>query len=155
MTDDLKSAVKKLKSLSPQLNKATDEANRIIAEVEKFLNEECSIGIPAQVAIDWEQPSPKKTTYKNLAYARIDGKFRLCIQWVSVTEFTTQNNLVDEARKVEAETPLASCPRGERLAAFAELPNLLVAIAEAAESSIASATNSSKTVTEILSALKS
>ena len=47
----LPDAIASLRELSPQLNEATDEAAAVVSDVEKFLNEECSIGLPVRVEI--------------------------------------------------------------------------------------------------------
>lgn len=99
---DLKAAIATIRELAPQLNDATDNANRVVAEVEAFLADECSLGLPVRIAIndiEW------------LAYCRVDGKFRIAV-----------------ATGAEL-TPFDQCPRGLKLAACAQLPELLKALA--------------------------
>src|SRR5687768_10043052 len=77
MTADLSAAIAKLRQLSPKLNHVTDEANQVVSMVERFLNEECRIGIPCAV-MAWAGDENDDTGF--LAYDRHGGRFRIVVQ---------------------------------------------------------------------------
>ena len=52
MTDELKRRMAKLREIAPRLNAATDQASKLVAQVEKFLVEELHIGVSAEVCYE-------------------------------------------------------------------------------------------------------
>ena len=155
-----KQSIERLRTLSPQLNESTDEANRVVAMVETFLNDECSIGLPAEVVVckvtkrietpsDNRYEDPKTTTaveYTTLNYERVDGTFRIAV------EVGLSHEGGDEWEQTSL-TPWASCPRSVKLATFPKLGDLLTEICESTEKAIEQTTETSKAVEEILGAL--
>src|SRR5687767_5355800 len=114
MTEALSDAVQKLRTLSPKLNAATDLATKAVARVEKFLNDECSIGLPAETRA-WIT----ETERVSLAYDRHESKFRILIRY--------EDPGSDEVRR---EVAWSEAPRGDKLATFAHLAKLLEEVAE-------------------------
>ena len=93
MTKELRDSIEKIRALAPKLNAATDAAQAIVTRVEAFLNDECSIGIPAEVGACFrrdfltadavedsdgnaEDASAPYERWWHLCYERVDGKFR-------------------------------------------------------------------------------
>lgn len=136
MTDELKHAVERLRALSPKLNKTTDDANRTVQTVEKFLVEECSIGLVAQV----DEPGYMgKSPYYQIGFDRLDGKFRIVVttvQWFSDDQKPVSQNADDADRYTEEVAAWASCPRAVKLRTLPLLPSLLEKLASEAEQAI-------------------
>jgi hypothetical protein len=81
MSKKLKKAFAALREIAPKLNDATSSANDAVEQVEKFLNEECSIGLPCWILAD-KIESDEGPTVRHLwlGYDRIDGKFRIAVE---------------------------------------------------------------------------
>lgn len=137
MNSDLSLAVSKLRSLSPQLNAAVVEADRVVALVERFLAQECSLGVEAEVPLHYNDKGKAVTL---LRYASVNGTFR-----ISVTHTDGSTHFVTR--------PWSECDRNQRLVSFSALPKLLIAVAKAVEQQIASTTSTVGTVGQIISAL--
>ena len=136
--ENVTESIERLRELAPKLNQATDEANRIVGLVERFLNEECSIGVPCEIEarvtdlrkVDRKAEALVETMY--LVYARVQGKYHLAVNTV------VERALGDSGQPrepVSANTKVwLSCSREEKLATFPKLPALMDRIAcEAAE----------------------
>src|ERR1700728_1843408 len=76
MTEKLTNSLVSLRTLSSRLNKATDEANEVVQAVEKFLNDECSIGIPLSITTHEDDDLDAEIA---LGYARCNGRFRIVV----------------------------------------------------------------------------
>lgn len=157
MTDNLLKSVQSLRKMAPQLNAATDEATGIVRRVEKFLNDECSIGIPALAGLpykservkfeDQDDAEPARHEMSSqLAYVRVDGKFCIAIQ-----RFICDDR--GEVRELDSR-PWLACPRHEKLESFHQLPDLLGSIACEAEKIALGTTETTKTVARLLSAIE-
>lgn len=131
MTQELRTSLKQLRDLAPKVNKAADDAARIIREVEELLKE-LNIGIPAEVVVSSVPKNAEVTEYTNLAYKRIDGKFRI---GVAIYQLTA---LPDNAQgwQVVSETPWLESPRDIKLASFDKLPDLIDVMVEEAGKAI-------------------
>lgn len=149
MTEDVCKSINQIRELSPKLNRATDKANEIVARVETFLNEECSIGIPALVLIDWEAVSTNAKRRKWLVYERIDGKFRIGVETDLVENAERANEQVTREDLVD----WSSCSRALKLEAFGRLPTLLRQIVEEVTRVTETTTGVAETVDEIVVAL--
>ena len=160
MTEKLNTSIRDLRKLAPKLNQATDKATAAVDRVEKFLNEELSIGLPVKVFVRYEVIEPlddgraqRKNIY--LSYDRVDGKFRIAIE----TRLETQDNVgvavVDDDSSEHCESIHAwvSCPRAVKLAAFERLPGLLSKLTDRAQEATEQTDATAKTVSEILAAL--
>lgn len=134
---DLSQAISKLRALSPQLNAAVVEADRVVALVERFLVDECGLGVEAEVPLKYND---KGKVVELLRYASVNGVFR-----VTVTHTDGSTHIV--AR------PWAECDRNQRLTSFTALPKLLIAVAKSVEQQIVSTTSTASTVGQIISAL--
>lgn len=134
---DLSQAITKLRSLSPQLNAAVIEADRVVALVERFLVQECGLGVEAEVPLHYNDKGKAVTLLK---YASINGTFRIAVTHTDgSTHFVTR--------------PWSDCDRNQRLISFAALPKLLIAVAKSVEHQIASTTSTAGTVGQIINAL--
>ena len=147
MTDELKEAIESLREISPKLNAATDDANRVVAMVEKFLGEECSIGVEAKVHIDEESLPDNESKDLWLHYCRIASKFQFAV------EVTVYNNGTDESRR-EYFGSWSQAPRALRLRTFPRIPKLLKEISETAKTTTKKVEESGKAVESVLKALK-
>lgn len=134
---DLSQAITKLRALSPQLNAAVIEADRVVALVERFLVKECGLGVEAEIPLHYNDKGKAVTL---LRYASFNGAFRIAVTNTDgSTHFVTR--------------PWSECDRNQRMVSFAALPKLLIAVAKAVESQIASTTSTAGTVGQIINAL--
>ena len=135
MTDELKRRMARLREIAPRLNAATDQASKLVAQVEKFLVEELHIGISAEVCYE-ELPAgidDDNQTLRirhSLAFGRGGGSFR-----IHVVRETVDVEDGASARKTLAQERILwpSCSRETKLKAFEKLPELLDKIIEEAE----------------------
>ncbi len=112
-TELLQEAVDQLRKMSVQLNEATDTATTTILRVEKFLNEECSIGMWGMV--DQNQPDPPENVA--IRYDRFESQFRILAQ-------------IRRGDEPVAFKPWVNCNRETKLKTFLMLPGLLNIIAK-------------------------
>ncbi len=134
---DLSQAIGKLRSLSPQLNAAAIEADRVVNLVERFLVNECGLAVEAEVPLHYNEKGKAVTL---LRYASSSGAFRICVTHTDgSTHFVTR--------------PWVECDRNQRIISFTALPKLLIAIAKAVEAQIVSTTQTANTVGQIINAL--
>ncbi len=114
MANAMQNALETIQKLVPQLNASTDEASRIISDVEKFL-EKNNVGIEAKGL-----PSPQSG--KVLCYTRVSGKFRIAVRF-----YEKGTDVAIDVR------PWLDCTRDDKLATFPCLTDLLVAISDRAK----------------------
>ena len=146
MSKKMKKAVAALREISPKLNDATNSANEVVEQVEKFLNEECSIGLPCWVLADKIESDEGPTTrHLWLGYDRVDGKFRIAVEQL-VEHAGRQENLGPQ--------PWASYPRDIKLTTLPKLPKLLDAIADEANRMASKNDVTVAAVQEILGAMR-
>jgi hypothetical protein len=150
MTEKKDSIVGELRQVSSQLNQATDDAAKMVAEVETFLNNECSVGVPASVEFAEDRSVAATPIKRYLSYARVNGKFRIAITSVA---FVVDEDGDDVQKELE---PIAwpSAPRDYKLASIAVMPELLKAIVSEAAMKIEKASGAVDAVSEVLSALR-
>ena len=157
MTDDIRNSLSQLRSLSPKLNKATDEATAVVAAVEKFLHEECSLGISTNVRA-WENDELRLY----LAYERVGGKFRIAIiedqPAYEIDEDENRRRTIDDAGdpawRTVATKAWAEAARVDKLRTFSELPTLLKMLASETASSIEQMEKTCETVQQVIGALE-
>jgi len=135
--DDLQLAVAKLRALSPKLNGAIDQAQRVVVQIENFLANECEVAIQADVPVIYNDKGVAVTL---LRYGRVDGKFR-----IALTATDGDARFVSRA--------WTECDRNEKLATFGALPKLVLAITKAVETQINATTQTTKTVGALMAAL--
>jgi hypothetical protein len=135
--DDLQMAVAKLRALSPKLNSAVDQAQRVVLQVEHFLAHECQVAIQAEVPVVYNDKGVAVTL---LRYGRVEGKFH-----IALTNTDGDSRFVSRA--------WTDCDRAEKLASFPALPKLLLAVTKAVETQINATTQTSNTVEALMSAL--
>ena len=155
MTMELRKSLDELRTLSPQLNKATDDANRVVQLVEKFLNDECRIGLRSYVTIWTDKPDHEQYLGIDdfagllLGYDRCGSAgFRIVIQRNEDKEESEGNKYI--AKDIR---PWAESARGDKLKSFPGIPQLLKKIVAEAEQAIASASKTSKAIDEMMAAL--
>src|SRR5437868_15537433 len=76
MVNDLRQAVNKLRALAPQLNNAVDEANRVVAVVERFLAQECHLGVEADIPVTYNDKGKATLLLK---YGPVEGSYRIAL----------------------------------------------------------------------------
>jgi hypothetical protein len=135
MTDELKRRMARLREIAPRLNAATDQASKLVAQVEKFLVEELRIGVSAEVTYE-ELPAGTDDDNRmlkirhSLAFGRGSGSFRIHVLRETIAE---GDGGVPPTILAQERMLWPSCPRETKLKAFEKLPELLDKIIEAAE----------------------
>lgn len=114
-TEVLKEAIDQLRTMSVQLNEATDVATATILRVEKFLNEECSIGMWGMV--EQKNETDPHSDYVAIRYDRYEGQFRIMA-------------LIRRGDDPVAFKPWVNCNRETKLKTFLMLPGLIRVIAQ-------------------------
>ena len=135
--DELQQAVAKLRSLSPKLNSAVEQAQRVVLQVEHFLAHECQLAVQAEVPVTYNDKGVAVTLMR---YGRVNGKFH-----IGLTQTDGDSRFVNRA--------WVDCDRSEKLASFPALPRLLLAITKAVETQISATSATSHTVSSLMSAL--
>jgi hypothetical protein len=125
----------RLREIAPRLNAATDQASKLVTQVEKFLVDELHIGVSAQVCYE-DVPSGiddddhALSIRHSLAFGRAGGSFRIHV----VTETAVVGDGSAPRTILSTEWTLwPSCSRETKLKAFEKLPMLLDKIIEEAE----------------------
>ena len=135
--DELQQAVAKLRTLSPKLNSAVEQAQRVVLQVEHFLAHECQLAVQAEVPVGYNDKGVAVTLMR---YGRVNGKFHIAL------------TLTDgDARFVSR--AWVDCDRNEKLASFPALPRLLLAVTKAVENQINSTSATTHTVSSLMAAL--
>lgn len=145
MTENLRSQIAHLRSLSPELNRVTDQAARLVSVVENFLSDECQFSIPAHVVMSRTDHPDGSDDETRLEYARLEGKFKLVVSQVS-------SDPAGESY-VQSKTAWSECPRDIKLWSIEHIPDLLVAIGKRIERTISSAGKASKNIEDLLLAI--
>jgi len=125
MSKKIHKSVEALRKIAPRLNEANAAADNVVTQVEKFLNEECSIGLPCWILADkLEINGDHCPQHLWLGYDRVNGRFRIMVE-----------RLVETAGKQEnlGPQPWTDCPRDVKLTTLTKLPRLLEHIAEEAK----------------------
>ncbi len=154
MVQSLLKSMQRIREATPVLNKATDEAQAIVARVEKFLDE-CSVGVHAHVQFSDEDVNEELSRQRSLSYERVDGKFRIAVTTTACLEIETDGDPYTKCMPDEDNPPVAwgSCPRHIKLASFGSLPGLLSRIAEEASGLSRKAGETTEAVKQILDEL--
>lgn len=135
--DELQQAVTKLRTLSPKLNSAVEQAQRVVLQVEHFLAHECQLAVQADVPVTYNDKGIAVTL---LRYGRINGKYH-----IGLTQTDGDSRFVSRA--------WVECDRNEKLASFPALPRLVLAVTKAVESQISATNATTHTITSLMSAL--
>jgi hypothetical protein len=149
------------------LNEATDEASRVVEMVETFLNDECSLGLAAEIVVDSidivipleddDEYTDRTETVKDftsLAYERYGPKFRIVVKEDRRFDRTADGGADDFQWQTVNCQPWASSPRAMKLETFPSLGDLLKEVSRKAEAAIESTVKTSKAVQELVQALK-
>jgi hypothetical protein len=123
--------------LSPKLNSAVDQDQRVVLQIEHFLAHECQVSIQAEVPVAYNDKGVAVTL---LRYGRVEGKFR-----IALTSTDGDSRFVSRA--------WTECDRSEKLSSFTFLPKLVLAVTKAVEEQINATTKTSKTVSTLMGAL--
>lgn len=167
MATELKKKLESLRAATAKLNASTDEAGRIIQQVERFLGEEMGIGISADTAYFLDEPyegddqdeagwidevgNPARPDVCHaLGYGRIGGKYRIHVITTLEGHKTNSHNGLTRHTTVLDRTPWASCPRDLKLTAFPVLPKLLERLADRAKELASQADSAAKTVEDLM-----
>ena len=153
MTKELREKMERLRAVAPKLNAATDEAAKVVDEVERFLGE-LSLGVAASAPNPFRSESWKDEDGARqyaadfrLAYGRCAGKLRIYVE----RDAYEVDDTGEWHRDIEKEAFVwSSRNRDEKLDAFAQLPALLDAIADRAESLTSKAAETAATVRGLL-----
>jgi hypothetical protein len=136
MNEALKSAAQKLRDRADELNTLTDEAARLVAEIEDFLGRTCSAGVTAYVPVravgitDGEGKYTGIDWFQSLGYERVGKRFRICV--------VTGDDFDPESCQT---TAWAECDRATKLDTLAKLPDLIHAVAESLQRRVDDARN--------------
>src|SRR2546423_9529540 len=97
MTDDLRKSIDTLRGVTSRMEAATAEAEHVVLMVEKFLNEECELGVavwsgaaehraPAAAAIGGGPGAVEAgaAAPQSLGDAKVGGRFRIAIPQIAV-----------------------------------------------------------------------
>ena len=153
MTENLRKSLDILRNISPELNKAMDDANRVVAVVEKFLTEECNIGISASVVFEDEALAKCKFRNIYLKYGRFSNRFCIHINKRIWETFHNDDGIEVQSEYDETNMAWESCPRALRLKAFKQLPQLLEKIVEETSAIISQTTGTADVVEQMMSPL--
>ena len=143
MAASLAEAVDKLRHSSARLNQLTDEASTIVKKVEDFLNEECSAGIFASVAILAPSLDKPDVASPYLEYRRFGQRYRIAV---------VSKSLFDDPES-ESVKSWSECPRDEKLRAIKKLPELIMEVAKELDEKIIDAEKTMATVSQVLRTL--
>ncbi|HYH65480.1 MAG TPA: hypothetical protein VD866_12360 [Urbifossiella sp.] len=136
--DPLKSSIDAIRANASQLNALTDHAGHVVQKVEEFLNEQCSVGVPAYVQFRGDGEDPEGTY---LAYRRVGPRYRIAIVEVDDRGDDTEHKAWSDS------------PRDLKLESFSKLPTLLAQVADRVKTMIDNTKESIKQVEESLRAL--
>jgi hypothetical protein len=156
-TNDIRGTIEALRAVAPQLNRATDEAAKLVQAIEAILGDELHVGITAESSeIDWSEEvdddGDRSRFATTLAYGRINGQFRFHVQVEKIA--LSGHGRLGHPVAVE-KTPWSSCDREMKLLSFEKLPELLGNIADDAIALHATAKANAATVRELMDALQS
>jgi hypothetical protein len=154
MSEEIYKSIDRLRKLSPTLNKATDEAKGVVKTVEKFLNEDCGIGLPTYLSIETKRPQGCTDDLDDFEGLSIGFDKVNEIHFGIVVQRNTSSEDESVPRHIEKNrTPWHMCPRAEKLKTLPYLPRLLETIADEAERSIKSVSEVKKTIDAMMKAL--
>lgn len=153
MTEELRTAIKRIREFSLKLNASTDEASHGIRQVELFLNEECSIGIPASIVYRDVSISKETTEFFALVYDRLNGKFQFLVRVEHEIKTQDTHGFAETVLKKIRETAWTQCPRHEKLESFKVLPDLLKEIRDLAAKAIEQTGKSAEALAQVLVAM--
>jgi hypothetical protein len=135
MTDELKRRMARLREIAPRLNATTDQASKLVMQVEKFLVDELHIGVSAQVCYEdvpagVDDDDRALSIRHSLAFGRVAGTFRIHVlmETAVLADGSSPRTVVSQERVL-----WPSCSRETKLKAFEKLPELLDKIIEEAE----------------------
>jgi hypothetical protein len=126
-------SISKLRELAPALNKACDDAAKIVQEIEDLLNKELNLGIQATVSVSSTDVTPERTEVIRLAHRRVKGRFRIAVVQATHLTYVDESQTLSEPWEEHEVTPWAECARDVKLETFARLPQLLEKIIKNAE----------------------
>lgn len=149
MSSELSKRFDALRAIAPRLDAVTDEATRIVTQVEQILTDDLHLGIPASVRLAAHRLGPDENDvqlerFEYLVFDRIGNKFRVALSIV-VTEM--EGDCEPQSREV---IPWPSCSREQKLRAFPALPRLLDEILRTAEAMAVQAEKTAEAIKEML-----
>lgn len=145
MTERLRDQIAHLKAITPQLHAVTDDAERLVQLIEKFLGEECKLGLTAHVSFDQHEWPDGTESCSRLAYGRIDAQYRLMIYTADIDQSGEENH--------SNRTAWVNCTREVKLDTIQHIRGLLDAIAQRISSTIKRTQESTVMLRELLQGL--
>jgi hypothetical protein len=139
-TSSLRESLVSLKALSQRLNKASDNAADTVRLIETYLNDDCSIGIPAHVCV-LKYGEDDSAAGRYLEYRRVGQKFRIAV---------VEADRDGEDRDVKA---WSDCSREIKMQAYTKLPCLLARITAAVKNQVELTENATSEVIDQLQGL--
>jgi hypothetical protein len=138
MSTELGQSLSTLRQIAPELNAAADEANAIVATIERFLVNETGIGIPGESSCfrvtrqrlddeDEDDDADESTNVElreSLAFGRVRSGGPLCVHIKEATYGPDSYGNLTELLHTEV-SEWTWCDRDTRLRAFEKLPELL------------------------------
>ena len=115
-------AIDGLRVHSARLNQLTDDAAKVIKQVEDFLNVECSAGVFARVVVSRIGSSDdeyQNTGARYLAYCRVGPRFRIAVDWAA-----------DDNPSEPDPKAWSDCKRDDKLESLEKLPELIAEISK-------------------------
>lgn len=141
MNDELSASIEKLRETSTRLNQLTDEANYTVQALERFLSDECSIGVFASVIVKSGGSGSEYAGSQYLEYRRVGSKYRIAVVWGDESQ--------DEAVK-----PWSDCSRDVKLESVQMLPELLLALSRNVDQQVEAAEKATESVSQVLKTFK-
>jgi len=142
---NISDSLAKLKSLAPNLNQAADSGDAIVANVEQFLNKECSLGVPAAVVVEQSNERTAKDAGDDrvrdydvlaLSYERLpSGKYGIALvestrrYTLGVLNEWNEYEAIDDHETDRVVVPWGQASRINRLKALPKLPALIESLA--------------------------
>ena len=149
MTSELKKQLDALRAIAPRLDAVTDEANRVVAQVEKILVDELHVGVTAstlvatfEAGVDEDGAALERVEF--LVFDRIGGRFRIGVSTVVRREDGEGPPISDEL------VAWPSCTRDQKLRGVADLPALVKHIQESALSLAEAAEKATQAIKEMV-----
>jgi hypothetical protein len=143
MTADVQASLRKLSSLSKNLNEASDALTAELNSVETALNK-LKLGVSAWVQIRTEELGSGETGISSLGYYKLGGKWGLVLyQYLDGMQDDSDDGVI----------PLREAPRDLRIEAAEKLDDLLEKLAEQASKTTDRVARTAAQAKEIASAL--
>ena len=170
MTNELRQAIEQITEAAPRLNRATEEAARLVKMVDDFLAEQ-AVGLPVQVLVEPGRVAkidedeladrkelPYRAEWLYLSYKRCsDGKFHIAVEReLCASRHPDINEELTAATTVSNDVVLwSSASRSDKLKTFARLPALVAEIARQLTDAVDGTTEATKAIEQLSKTMQS